>query len=155
MLTEQYEKKVKQPMDLGSIKAKLEASVAAGNSYKSVSAFSKDVNRIFSNVMKCWEPGQEIADSARTLQAWWIEEWTNQVPILMTMKPDEDSGKENQVPVCEHGNQDDKLAVINNERGENFQEQLGMPEEEDMRSWSHHFSTDTVDDPIFLSLIHI
>lgn len=149
VLTEQYEKKVKQPMDLGSIKAKLEASVAAGNSYKSVSAFSKDVNRIFSNVMKCWEPGQEIADSARTLQAWWIEEWTNQVPILMTMKPDEDSGKENEVPVCEHGNQDDKLAVINNERGENFQEQLGMPEEEDMRSWSHHFSTDTVDDPIF------
>jgi len=35
------------------------------------------------------------------------------------------------------------------ERGQNFQEQIGMPEEEDMRNWSHHFNTDTCDDPIF------
>ena len=36
-----------------------------------------------------------------------------------------------------------------NERGEDYQEQIGMPDEENMRSWSHHHITDTVDDPIF------
>ncbi|CAM9643647.1 unnamed protein product, partial [Chrysoparadoxa australica] len=35
------------------------------------------------------------------------------------------------------------------ERGKSFQEQLGMPKEEDLNSWSHHYSTDTVDDPVF------
>ncbi|CAM9433709.1 unnamed protein product, partial [Phaeothamnion confervicola] len=30
-----------------------------------------------------------------------------------------------------------------------FQEQLGMPKEEDLNSWSHHHTTDTVDDPVF------
>ncbi|CAN0324422.1 unnamed protein product, partial [Ectocarpus sp. 12 AP-2014] len=41
------------------------------------------------------------------------------------------------------------------ERGEDwappakFQEQMGMPKEEDLNSWSHHYSTDTADDPVF------
>lgn len=30
-----------------------------------------------------------------------------------------------------------------------FQEQMGMPKEEDLNSWSHHYSTDTADDPVF------
>ena len=61
-----YDKYVKQPMDLATIRAKLQCE-----SYKSVSAFSKDVNRIFSNICKVWEPGQAIADAARRLQCWY------------------------------------------------------------------------------------
>eukprot|EP00536_Pseudo-nitzschia_multiseries_P001543 jgi/Psemu1/294450/fgenesh1_pm.19_\ len=38
---------------------------------------------------------------------------------------------------------------LRNERGDDYQEQIGMPDEENMRSWSHHHTTDTVDDPIF------
>jgi hypothetical protein len=30
-----------------------------------------------------------------------------------------------------------------------YQAQLGMPKEEDLNSWSHHYSTDTVNDPVF------
>lgn len=30
-----------------------------------------------------------------------------------------------------------------------FQEQMGMPKEEDLNSWSHHYSTDTADDSVF------
>ena len=148
---EEYEKKVKQPMDLGTIGNKLRATAESGGGYKNVSTFSKDVNRIFSNVMKVWEPGQDIADAARRLQAWWLGEWTALVPVLMNMKPDDDNtGKENSGPSdCAAGDDEGKCALIDNERGEDYQEQLGMPDEENMRSWSHHYNTDTVDDPIF------
>lgn len=148
---EEYEKRVKQPMDLGTIGNKLKATTESGSGYKSVSAFSKDVNRIFSNVMKVWEPGHDIADAARRLQAWWVDEWTALVPVLMSMKPDDETtGKENSGPSdCAAGDDEGKCALIDNERGEDYQEQLGMPDEENMRSWSHHYSTDTVDDPVF------
>merc|ERR1712127_526509 len=67
------------------------------------------------------------------------------------MKPDDDNtGKENSGPSdCAAGDDEGKCALIDNERGEDYQEQLGMPDEENMRSWSHHYNTDTVDDPIF------
>jgi hypothetical protein len=38
---------------------------------------------------------------------------------------------------------------LNNERSDDYQEQIGMPDEENMRCWSHHHRTDTVDDPVF------
>ena len=68
---EDYEKVVKQPMDLGTIQARLKMSQELPNSYRNISSVSKDVNRIFSNVMKVWAPGDEIADAARRLQNWW------------------------------------------------------------------------------------
>ena len=37
---------------------------------------------------------------------------------------------------------------VQNSRGDDFQEKIGMPKEENMRHWSHHYSTDTVDDPV-------
>jgi hypothetical protein len=95
--------------------------------------------------MKVWSPGQDIADAARRLQAWWVDEWTELVPVLMTMKSDvdQDVKEEGEDPVVA------SCASTNNERGEDFQEQIGMPDEENMRSWSHHYGTDTVDDPVF------
>jgi len=147
--SEDYDKVVKQPIDLGTIRAKLNADTSHNSSYKSPSEFSKDVNRIFTNVVKVWEPGQEIADAARLLQTWWMEQWKILVPRLMTMKPDSD--KENVDPDSSASNEDAELqcAFVHNERGDDFQEQIGMPDEENMRHWSHHFSTDTVDDPVF------
>jgi hypothetical protein len=65
---EEYEKNVKQPMDLGTIRNKLNLAADQTAAYKNVSGFSKDVNRIFANVMKVWSPGEEIADAARRLQ---------------------------------------------------------------------------------------
>ena len=142
--SEEYDKAVKQPIDLGTIQTKLSTTSSIGTSYKNPSEFSKDVNRIFTNVMKVWEPGHELADAARRLQSWWMAEWTNLVPMLMTMKADACQDKENIEPDS-IGDQ----ALLQNERGDNFQEQIGMPDEENMRHWSHHHASDTVDDPVF------
>jgi hypothetical protein len=138
--TADYDKVVKQPIDLTSIQARLQTSDDT-KGYRNVSSFSKDVNKIFSNVMKVWEPGQPIADAARRLQSWWENEWTSLVPRLMSMKSDNISNEHSE-SCSTHGHD-------SNARSEDFQEQLGMPDEENMRNWSHHYSTDTVDDPIF------
>lgn len=146
---EQYEKAVKQPMDLGTIKAKLGLDMSDKGSYKSPSAFSKDVNRIFSNVMKVWDPGHDLVDAARRLQSWWTEQWANLVPNLMKMKPDGDEGKQSSSGFEDADENEMATAFCNNERGEDYQEQIGMPDEENMRHWSHHHTSDTVDDPVF------
>jgi len=143
---EEYQKLVKQPMDFGAVLSKLDKKNNI-TSYDSPAAFSKDVNRVFSNVLKVWEPGNEIADAAGRLQVWWIQKWTELVPKLMSMKPDDDiSEKENSDPCadCEDGS-NELSSYVHNERGEDFQDQIGMPDEENMRSWSHHHTTDTVD----------
>lgn len=124
---EEYERLVKQPMDLSSISKKLDADPGSAASYSSVSGFSKDVNRIFSNVMKVWSPGDEIADISRRLQSWWVEQWTELVPRLMTIKADEAGpGEENAECVDESTERLLGSASLNNERGENYQEQIGM-----------------------------
>merc|ERR1712087_973364 len=69
----------------------------------------------------------------------------------MLMKSDNHNA-EKESQESENGSIDNEIsaaAVYLNERGENFQDQIGMPDEENMRSWSYHHSTDTVDDPIF------
>lgn len=143
---EEWERIVKQPMDLGTIRTRLDLPLGQSSSYESISAFSKDVNRIFANVMKVWCPGQDVADAARRLQSWWLEEWTNLVPVLMSMKSDVDA------PIEDPADGDDAeifAPTSLDERGDDYQQQIGMPDEENMRSWSHHFTTDTVDDPVF------
>lgn len=150
---EHYEEKVKQPIDLGAIQRRLLIPQDQGGkgiqAYKSVSNVSKDVNRIFSNVMKIWSPGDDpIADAAGRLHSWWVERWQELVPILMTMKPDTEK-PENDADQEVSTEMMESCAHIKNERGDDYQEQIGMPDEEDMRSWSHHHKTDTVDDPIF------
>ena len=145
---EAYDKVVKQPMDLGTVKSRLAMSHDQPSSYKSVSSVSKDVNRIFSNVLKVWAPGDPIADASRRLQSWWIERWTELVPRLMVMKAEEDTPTSEDDPSSDPTGIEG-FATINNERGEDYQEQIGMPDEENMRHWSHHHNTDTVDDPVF------
>jgi len=150
---EHYEKKVKQPIDLGTIQKRLQIPQDQNGkglqAYKSVSNVSKDVNRIFSNVMKVWTPGDDpIADAAGRLLSWWVERWQDLVPILMTMKAapekvEKDSVEEVSTDAMEICTQ------VDNERSDDYQEQIGMPDEENMRDWSHHCKTDTVDDPIF------
>ena len=150
---EHYEKKVKQPVDLGAIKRRLlkpqDQSGKGIQAYKSVSNVSKDVNRIFSNVMKIWSPEDDpIAGAAGRLHSWWVERWQDLVPILMTMKYEpekleKDTDQEistDAMEICK---------PVHNERSDDYQEQIGMPDEENMRDWSHHYKTDTVDDPIF------
>ncbi len=150
---EHYEKKVRQPIDLGAIQRRLQIPQDPNGkgiqAYKSVSNVSKDVNRIFSNVMKIWSPGEDpIADAAGRLHSWWVGRWQDLVPVLMTMrvepeKQEKDAGEEistDAMDICTH---------VHNERGDDYQEQIGMPDEENMRDWSHHYKTDTVDDPIF------
>ena len=149
---EEYDKLVKQPMDLTFISNKLNSTIrnlsmnnentankSNGNTgYKSVSEFSKDVNRIFANVFKIWYPAKdEIADSARDLQSWWVEEWSALVPILMNMKADDNTTN---LPQDRHEHEENVSAegALLNERGEDYQEQIGMPDEENMRHWSVH-----------------
>jgi Bromodomain len=199
---DEFEQLVKQPMDLGTIRTKLGLPPESSNAYKSVTGFSKDVNRIFANIVKVWEPGvHEIADAARRLQAWWVEQWTSLVPRLMQIKPGDGSDPTSEAcGVKEENGANDEApidalllgssAMMSNERGDDYQEQvsgcprcagpsrfslyntsyflrlfcvyahiscgffayprvpqIGMPDEEAMRDWSHHYSTDTVDDP--------
>ena len=76
---EVYQKHVKQPMDFGTVLKQLDKKGNVLNKvdkknnstgYGSPAAFSKDVNRVFSNVLKVWEQGQELADAASRLQLW-------------------------------------------------------------------------------------
>lgn len=66
---EDYQKQVKQPMDFGTVLNKLDKKNNS-TGYSSPAVFTKDVNRVFSNVLKVWEPGQEIANAASRLQIW-------------------------------------------------------------------------------------
>ncbi|KAL3920273.1 MAG: hypothetical protein SGILL_003346 [Bacillariaceae sp.] len=147
---EDYEKAVKQPMDLGTIQKRLSLPLDQAQAYKNTATVSKDVNRIFNNVMKVWSPGEdEIADATQRLQSWWMGQWQILVPILMSMKPDaETADDEGEAKAPESGDVE-TCTAIQNERGDDYQEQIGMPEEENMRDWSHHHTTDTLDDPIF------
>lgn len=73
---EVYQKHVKQPMDFGTVMKKLgnknNEKEKIGSGYVSAAAFAKDVNRVFSNVLKVWEPGQDLADAAGRLQFWYV-----------------------------------------------------------------------------------
>ena len=77
------------------------------------------------------------------------------VPKLMSMKPDSEEDhacekkEDESIGQLKTEGDEEPSIYLNNERGDDYQEQLGMPDEENMRSWSHHYSTDTVDDPIF------
>jgi hypothetical protein len=73
------------------------------------------------------------------------------VPVLMSMKSENDQcgAHIENIDDKENDNLQTNVALVNNERGEDYQEQIGMPDEENMRSWSHHYSTDTCDDPVF------
>ena len=126
---EEYEKRVKQPMDLGVIKKRLSLPTPDGKSslaYKSVSNVSKDVNRIFSNVMKVWTPGNDpIADCAGRLQCWWIEQWQELVPVLMSMKTDSKNLEDNAGKTYS-GDTTNLCSITQNERGVDYQEQIGM-----------------------------
>jgi hypothetical protein len=76
-----------------------------------------------------------------------VVKWTETVPVLMSMKADQDDDPDKENDPLEDGL--DACATFNNERGDDYQEQIGMPDEENMRQWSHHHSSDTVDDPVF------
>jgi hypothetical protein len=127
---EDYEKAVKQPMDLGTIQKRLLLPLDQAQAYKQPAGVSKDVFRIFGNVMKVWSPGaDEIANASQRLQSWWVDQWQALVPTLMSMKPDTNSQEGDDE--AKEGNADelDTCAAIHNERGEDYQEQIGMPEE--------------------------
>jgi hypothetical protein len=129
---EQYEKAVKQPMDLATILKRLSLPQGEAQAYKNVSNFSKDVNRIFGNVMKVWSPGQdEIADASQRLQSWWVAQWQELVPVLMNMKVDDEyDEKESEMHGLEaSATMENCSAAIHNERSDDYQEQIGMPEE--------------------------
>ena len=66
---EEYQKQVKQPMDFGTVLNKIDKKNNS-TGYGSPAAFSKDVNRVFSNALKVWEGGQALADAASRLQLW-------------------------------------------------------------------------------------
>lgn len=149
---EMYDRIVKQPMDLGTIQSKMNAPSSSKESYKSPSHFAKDVNRIFSNVLKVWNAGQDIAEASRRLQGWWVDHWGCLVPKIMSIKLGAANNKEktdNDLADKENNENNQQRYPVESERGEDFQEQIGLPDEENMRSWSHHFSSDTCDDPVF------
>jgi Bromodomain len=145
---EEYEAEVKQPMDFESIQKKLALPPGSSTAYDKPSGFSKDVNRIFANVQKLWtDDSDEIVMAAKSLQTLWMTKWTELVPVLMSMKADSSEEPSKAAETCLMASAEESMPVA--ERGDDFQEQIGMPDEENMRHWSHHYSVDTVDDPVF------
>lgn len=142
---DEYEARVKQPMDFDTIGKKLALAPGNSSSYDKPSGFAKDVNRIFTNVLKLWNDEDEIVIAAKRLQTWWMARWVELVPRLMAMKADscESPSAESENVLSDH------VAMPVTERGDDYQEQIGMPDEENMRHWSHHYKVDTVDDPVF------
>jgi hypothetical protein len=69
----------------------------------------------------------------------------------MTMKADDCEGCDKMASEAADALDEilESSANVNNDRGDDYQEQIGMPDEENMRHWSHHHTTDTVDDPVF------
>ena len=128
-----YERLVRSPIDLGMILQKLDHPQGHAQAYTSASGFSKDINKVFTNVLKVWPEKSELGGQASHIQEWWRNEWAGLVPVLMAMKNSNDNDGQH---ACD-------------ERGEAFQDQIGMPDEEDMRSWSHHHGVESVDDPVF------
>ena len=139
---EEYQGIVKQPMDFATIRTNLAKEASQPGAYKSVSNFSKDVNRVFANVLKTWDEGEDITTAAQSLQTWWTYKWKDMVPKLMMMKATDDTKP------CpgdsKEGEDDPFTGCASNERGDDYQEQIGMPDEENMRQWSHHHSTEYV-----------
>ena len=66
---EEYQKSVKQPIDFGTVLNRLDKKNGSAG-YGSPAAFTKDVNRVFSNVMKVWDTSQDLAERASRLQLW-------------------------------------------------------------------------------------
>ena len=127
---EMYDRIVKQPMDLGTIQSKMNAPFSSKESYKSPSHFAKDVNRIFSNVLKVWNAGQDIAEASRRLQGWWVDQWGCLVPKIMSIKVGGANNKEktdDDVANKENNENNNHQYPVESERGEDFQEQIGLP----------------------------
>lgn len=125
---EEYEKVVKQPMDVATIRKRLDVPIGSPSAYEKPSGFSKDINRIFTNVLKLWDDESEIVLAAKRLQAWWMPHWVNLAHDFMTMKSDPSEAKCEEVAEGEC-----VLPPMDNKRGEDYQEQIGMPDEENMR----------------------
>lgn len=165
---EEYENIVKQPMDLETIRKRLDLPISNASAYEKPSGFSKDINRIFTNALKVWDDEDEIVLAAKRLQAWWMPHWVNLAHAFMEMKSESTAAPST---TCEEINEEieaeNVLPPSDNKRGEDYQEQIGMPDEENMRrkcgifsstlrslpllslDWSHHYNVDTVDDPVF------
>ncbi len=136
------------PKTLGSVTS---SSKMADMKYLSVPAFVKDVNMVFSIPEKVWrkEPAHPLRVAANELKHTFDREWAALVQEVVGMRDSSladllDAKRKGPIVtdggVYEIGNGGENLA---------FQEQLGMPAEEDLNNWSHHFSTDTVDDGLF------
>ena len=119
-------------MDLLRIKSQLEKmDVKTGKQYYGgVQDFARDVNRIFSNVAKVWNVETDIGKASGMLQAWWISKWMETVPALMTMKVDAAGPASPSAAKCGDCADGEKGedGVVEVERGENFQEQIGASE---------------------------
>ena len=94
-----------------------------------------------------WNEESDIGSASARLQSTWIEKWMAAVPEMMAMKPQDANAVT--CPLADASNAVKSPAAEVAEKGTSFQEQRGMPDEEDMRNWSHHFNVNTCDDPVF------
>ncbi len=135
--------------DSKTLEAVITTSTKADIQYNSVPSFVKDVNIVFSIPKKVWrnELAHPLRITANDLKQMFDREWAVLVQEVVGMRDSSladlrDAKRKG--PIFTDGDDETgnggKLA---------FQEQLGMPAEEDLNNWSHHFSTDTVDDELF------
>ncbi len=130
-------------------------STKADIEYHSVLSFVKDVNTVFSIPEKVWrnEPTHPLRIAANNLKRMFDREWAVLVQDVLGLRDsalaDLRDAKRNG-PISVDGEDLRHYGgEVGNEGKLAFQEQMGMPAEEDLNNWSHHFSTDTVDDEIF------
>ncbi len=133
------------------------ASIKADTEYHSVPAFVKDVNMVFSIPGKVWrnEPTHPLQIAANDMKRMFDKEWAVLVQDVLGLRDSaladlSDAKRQGLTFTNEKEQRNDNGGEMGNgTKLLGFQEQLGMPAEEDLNNWSHHFSTDTVDDEIF------
>ncbi len=175
----EFEERVKEPIDLNVVLLRLSTSnnqrigvtkdpeggdsktlrtvtsTKADIEYHSVLSFVKDVNMVFSIPEKVWrnEPTHPLRIASNNLKRMFDREWAVLVQEVLGLRDSaladlHDAKRKGPIFADE-----EDLRNYGGEVGNGgklaFQEQLGMPAEEDLNNWSHHFSTDTVDDEIF------
>lgn len=165
-----FAEKVSEPIDLGTISERIQigssslddARASGAASYRTIPAFTRDINLLLSIPSKLWDE-HELVKAASELKALFDGEWAALAPRMLRIKddvlseirrssaakpsidgPDASNESECGESVAEDVDEDDKSAD-----NQSFQEQIGMPKEEDLNNWSHHISTDTVDDEVF------
>ena len=160
-------------LDIAEVQRRLEAK-----EYKSIPAFAKHMRSQLTATDKAAATlaNQKLQQDIYRFGQVFEQAWRSLAPRLLQLRdqPDEDSDDDDEEASAAAGAKEEKKeasdakghvddgdgkgdtaaaaegddAEAKNSKEGKFQSQIGMPLEEDMNNWSHHWSVETIDDPV-------